>query len=136
LTQRNAATFSKQLTTSDEAFTQWYIMVTYDEIQEGVNRFKAGKENEKDSFESESQKKGTKSGEHLIKKHGEQYVQLYQSQCNLRTKENHVYRCWEGVFFDKYFFHAQTNSPTSKKHRREISNDDPFEGIAYRKDFD
>ena len=34
LMQRNAARFPKQLTTSDEAFTQWYIMVTSDEIQE------------------------------------------------------------------------------------------------------
>ena len=57
MTQWNAATFSKQLTTSDEAFTQWYIMVTYDKIQEWVNQFKAGKENEKNSFENESQKK-------------------------------------------------------------------------------
>ena len=53
--KRNAATFSKQLTTSDEAFTQWYIMVNYDEIQEWVNQLKAGKEVEKDSSENDSQ---------------------------------------------------------------------------------
>ena len=50
------------------------------------------------------QKKGTKSGEHLIKRHGEYYVQLYQSQCNLQTKENHVYKCWEGVFLTNIFY--------------------------------
>ena len=55
--QQNAAIFTKQLRTSDEAFTQWYIMVTYDEIQEQVNRFKAGKEVEKDYSESECKKK-------------------------------------------------------------------------------
>ena len=90
----------------------------------------------KDSTESECQKKGTKSGEHLIKKHGEQYVQLYQSQCNLWTKENHVYKHWAGVFLTIFFLHAQDNSPTSKKCRRDISNNDPFEGIAYQTDFD
>ena len=50
-------------------------------------------------------KKGTKSGEHLIKKHGEQYVQLHQSQSNLQTKENHLYKCWEGVFLT-IFLHS------------------------------
>jgi hypothetical protein len=135
LTQRNAATFSKQLTTSDEAFTQWFILVTYDEIQEQVNQLKAGKD-EQQNIDTETQKKGTKSGEHLIRKHGEQYVSLYQSQCTLRTTEIHLYKRWEGAFFDKFFYHAQSNSPTSKKRKRTTIENDPLESIAYRTDFE
>ena len=136
LTQRNAATFSKQLTTSDEAFTQWYIMVTYDEVQEQVNQIKDGKDVEQQNSDTEAQKKGKNSGEHLIRKHGEQYVSLYQSQVTLRTTEIHLYKRWEGAFFDKFFYHAQNNSPKSNKRKRLTNENDPFESIEYRTDFD
>jgi hypothetical protein len=92
----DTASFFGNLTTSDEAFTQWVIFCKFEEVREEAEEIeKIGKE-----FWNQQRKK-RKRGPHDSREKLELYSNFYQSIVRHRNDKNE-YHQWQHFFFENF----------------------------------